>query len=273
MKLTYKSHIGIRSITKLLVLCSVLFIPMLFTSCDKGERQTTRKERRLIASGNDLYREGKFADAKVKYKSALEENPSSAVALMNLGLCDYRLAEMTKDNDSIRTRLMQDATASLQKVAELGGQRPALSSKANYNLGNIQFEAEDYGSAIGLYKDALRANPDFEDARFNLRIAQLKQQNQNQNKDQNKEDQNKEDQNKEDQQDQQDQNKDQQDQQDQNQDQQNQDQQNQPPKDNELSQQAAQQILNAVENNEQRARGSNAKGKEARGHGGNLKKW
>ena len=41
-----------------------------------------------------------------------------------------------------------------------------------------------------------------------------------------------------------------------------------------MSPQAAQQILNAVENNEQRARqGSNANGEKSSGRGGSLRKW
>ena len=86
----------------------------------------------------------------------------------------------------------------------------------NYNISN--FIAEHFDKAIDNYKNALRAVPTDEESRYNLRMAQLKlqeQQQQQQNKDNNK------DQN----QDQNQQNKDQNQQnQDQNQDQQNKDQ-------------------------------------------------
>ena len=104
-----------------------------------------------------------------------------------------------------------------------------------------------------MYKDALRRNPDDDQARENLRLAQKKleeqQQNQDQNKDQNKEDQDKkkQDQNKN--------NNDNKEKQDKNQqDQQNQQQkpnQNQPQEQNQgMSDGNAQQILKAMQDAE-----------------------
>lgn len=231
-----------------------------------AQSSSTRRDRRLINSGNALYKEQKFADAKVKFREALAGNPASAVARFNLALCDAKLAALNKDNDSIASKLLSESSDSFAEVARLGKDKPELASKANYNLGNIQFEAENYQGAIQMYKQALRLNPGFNEARRNLRIAQLKLQQQNQNKDDNKD------------KDKQDQEKDQQEQQDQNQDQQQnpqdkqQDQQEQP-KDNELSPQAAEQILNAVENNEQHARQAINKGEKSKGGGSRLKKW
>lgn len=239
-----------------------------------AQSTSTRKDRRLINAGNSLYKEQKFADAKVKYREALQANSGSAVARFNLALCNAKLAALNKDNDSIASRLLAESAEGFTEVARLGRDKAELASKANYNLGNMRFESEDYQGAIQLYKQALRLNPGFNEARRNLRIAQLKLQQNQDNKD-NKDD--KQDQNKDqqDKQDKQDQNKDQQDQQQdqqQNQDQKN-DQQNQQPKDNELSPQVAEQILNAVENNEQHARQANNKGEKAKGGNARLKKW
>lgn len=257
--------------------CGLLVILCVLTGVSPAHADSTRKERILIKDGNALYRSQKFAEAKVKYRDALNENGSSAVAQFNLALCNVNLARINKDNDSISKKLLSDASAAFMKVAELGKENPSLASKSNYNMGNLQFESENYQAAIQLYKQALRLDPDFENARRNLRIAQLKLQNQQQDKkdqnmDKDQEQQKDQEQNK-DKQDQDQQDQDQQNQDKQNQDQQNKDQQNQQPQPNELSDQAAQQILNAVENNEQKARQSSNKGPKAAGRSGRLKKW
>lgn len=239
--------------------------------------QSTRAERRLINSGNKYYREGRFAEAINEYKKALVESPSSNVAKFNLGLSCISLAAKKEKGDSVAQKLAAEGMQNLGEIAALGSSNASLSAKANYNIGNLKFEQEDYAGAIELYKQALRLNPDFGDARRNLRIAQLRKQNQDQDKNQDKNQDKDQDKN-------QDQNKEDQDQKDQNQDEQNQDQQNndqqqnpehQPQSDNELSKQAAQQILNAVENNESRtrARKGNEQGQKAAGASGKVKKW
>ncbi len=265
--------------------CVTLMLLVVFACGNVFAAESTRKERRLITEGNTLYRSGKYADAKVKYRAALEENAGSPVARFNLGLCDVRLAYLNKDNDSISSRLMTEARTALLDVAKLGKENAPLASKANYNLGNLAFEEENYQEAISLYKQSLRLNPAFDDARRNLRIAQLKMQNQqdnqdnkdnkDQNKDQDKEQDNQQDQNKDNQQDQQkDQQQDQDKNQDRNQDKDSEKDRNQPqPQPNQLSEQAAEQILNAVENNEQKARQGNNNAQKAKGHSARQKRW
>ncbi|MCH5234048.1 MAG: tetratricopeptide repeat protein [Muribaculaceae bacterium] len=236
---------------------------------------STKKERNHITKGNKLYEEGKFREAIQQYKDALEENPSSLVGRYNLGLSEIRIGSNSNDTTEAAKKMLESGMKSMQQVANLGSKRPDLASKANYNLGNVAFNSEDYKKAIDYYKQSLRLNPEDENARRNLRIAQLKIQNEDQNQDQNQDQEQNEDQ--QDQQDQQDQNQDQnedqnQDQQDQNQDQQ--DQENQQPQSN-LNQQTAEQILNAIENkeNQTRARVAGQNAEKSRQRNRNRRNW
>lgn len=257
-----------RSIFLLVLLA--FFIPSNISAAGVEKPQSTRKERRCINAGNKLYREGKFAKAIQQYNQAIAENPGSVVARFNLGLGQIRMAGKNTSNDTIRNQLMQEGSRNLSIIAGIGKAKADLSSKANYNLGNLKFEQQDYGGAIQYYKEALRLNPQFNDARHNLRIAQLKQQQSqdNQNRDQNNEQEKEQEQNKE-------QEKEQQQEQQQDQQQQQQDQQEQNSAENEISKQAATQILNAIENNEAqtRARKGNNEANKAGGATQTLRKW
>ncbi len=221
--------------------------------------ESNRKERNFIKEGNKLYNEGRYRAAYQKYLEALKENPNSAAGRYNLGLSQIRLGSNPSDTTQSAKDMLQNGCKTMEQVAQMGREKPELAARANYNLGNVAFEAQDFSKALNYYKQSLRLNPDDEAARRNLRITQLKLQNQNQdqNKDQNK-DQN-QDQNKDQNQDQnkdqnQDQNKDQ------NQDQQQQNQNQQPQQD--INQQTADQILKAMENKENQTRARVANGNQ-----------
>lgn len=222
---------------------------------------TTKQERNYIREGNKLYREKRFAEAEVSYRKALEALPSSEVAQFNLAASLLRQSGSSDPNNG--NSPVATATQLLQNLASNGTDR-MLSSKAFYNLGNLAYNGQDYAKSIELYKNALRKNPEDDKARENLRLAQLKQkeqqnQDKNQDKDKNQDQNQDQDQNKDQNQDQnKDQNKDKN--QDQNQDQnqnQNQDQNQNKNQDQKKDQQQggisdsnAEKILKAMENEE-----------------------
>ncbi len=226
---------------------------------------SNRYERNYIVDGNKLYRQSRFAEAETMYKKALEQNPTSAEARFNLA-ASYIRQSGSADPNADRNP-MGEARNILSDLAQLRSDMTDaernIARLANYNLGNIAFNNNDFSAAIENYKRALRIDPDDDRARQNLRLAQLKlkeQQQQDQNKDQNQnqdndqqQDQNK-DQNRDQNQDQdksQDQNKDNKDQ---NQDQpQGQDDKKKDKPQNQrsgISDANAEQILKAMENEE-----------------------
>lgn len=207
---------------------------------------TTRRERLTILKGNSLFEKGEYAAAIAEYQKALSDNPSSAWAQYNIYMSKIRLGS-GKKNDENSKKMLDEGLNGLKNIASMADTYPELASFASYNLGNNAFRSQDYASAISLYKDALRANPANDDARRNLRIAQLKMNN-NQNKDQNKDknkDKDKEDKKDQDKQQDKDQNKDKN---------KNEDKKNQPPQPQKIDPQTADQILKAVENKENAAR-------------------
>lgn len=209
---------------------------------------SAQKERWDLRRGNRSYEKGDYQKAEVKYRGALEKDSLSWKARYNLANVVFRNQNPAAAEQEI-SRVLSDSTGTAIPVGD--------ASKAFHNLGNYSVSQKKWSEAVEAYKNSLRINPADMETKSNLAYAQKmlkneqdknKDQNQDKNQDKNKDqDQNKDqdkDQNKDkkendDQKD--DQNKDQN--QDQNQDQK----QNQPPK---ITPQAAQQMLQAIQNKE-----------------------
>ncbi len=249
------------------MIAALFALPLLCLDIHAEKVESNRKERNAITAGNKLYNDGRYRAAMLKYQEALKMNPNSAVARYNLGLSQIRLGSNPSDTTQTAKDMLKKGCESMEMVSKLGSQKPDLAAKANYNLGNVCFNSEGYPQALDYYKQALRLNPDDAAAKRNLRITQLKMQNQNQDKDKNQ-DQNK-DQNKD-----QNQNKDQDQNKDQNQDQQQNKNQQQQPQD--INQQTADQILKAMENKENQTRarvGNGSQGDKTKGQNRSRKNW
>ena len=215
----------------------------------------TKKERIALRNGNKLYEKKRYAEAEVEYRKALQANPASEKAQFNLATALMRQGSVTAQQNDDKNPMTQ-AEGILTNLAK-GTQDKLLQGKACYDLGNIAYGRQDYGKAIEFYKFALRCNPDDDQARDNLRLAQLKKQQQDQNKDKNKDNQEQNQDKNKDQNKDKEQNKDQnqnKDQDKQNQDQQNQDQQKQDQQKQQqqggMSQQNAEQVLKAMQDRE-----------------------
>lgn len=209
MRMLQKKYIGI--VLLLLVAASA--------SAQKAERDYIRK-------GNRFFKDSVYVDAEVNYRKALEVNPKSTVSMFNLG------------NTLTQQNKLQEAMEQYVGATKIEKNKSNL-AQIYHNMGVIFHSQKDYAKAVEAYKESLRNNPKDDETRYNLALAQKQLQDQQQNQDQNQ-DQDKQDQQKE-QDKQQDQQKDQQ---------QNQDQQQQPSqpekKDNEMSKENAEQLLNSV---------------------------
>lgn len=224
----------------ILVIAIIALLPTVAIANDTSNR----KERKAVRSGNSLYEQGRYSEAEVDYKKALEANPASEVATYNLALSLLNQAGKS-DNKNDKNSPENQAAQMLSNLAATTSNQ-GLASKAYYNLGNIAFKNEQYDQSIEMYKNCLRRNPDDDDARDNLRLAQKKKQQQEQQQNQQQQDKQEQEeqqqQNNNENQQQQDKSKDQQQQQ--RQQQQNQQQQG-------MSQENIDQILKAMQDAEQ----------------------
>ncbi len=167
--------------TKILIIISLLFFNV--TAQQQNHKQNKEIEN-LINKGLEAYDNADYSDAEVNFRKALAKDPLNAVASYNLGLTE---TEMEKNLEGAHF---------FEKAAQQTDD-PLLKSKAYFNEGNIWYQKKKYDKAVEAYKNALRQNPDDEEARYNLALAmqKLKQQQKN-NKNKNNKDKNKQNQNK-----------------------------------------------------------------------------
>ncbi|WNJ19905.1 tetratricopeptide repeat protein [Pontibacter sp. G13] len=258
-------------------ICLLAAVPMWGQSLDDSGELSTYL-------GNRAYRGSDVQGAQSRYMEALTANPDNQASTFNLGNALYQqgqyaqAAEQFKRAATMTENAVQQAEAyhnlgnsKLQEALaaqQQGGMMPQQQGQGGPNGGGNPLQ-----ESVEAYKQSLRRNPGDQDTRYNLSYAMKllqQQQNQQQNQDDQNQDQQDKNQDQQDQnQDQQDQNQDQQDQnqeqQDQNQDQQQdenqeqqdqnqqgQDQQGQPQQPRNMTPEEIEQMLEALQYEEEK---------------------
>ncbi|NWG14222.1 MAG: tetratricopeptide repeat protein [Acidobacteria bacterium] len=114
--------------------------------------------------GNQLFSEGRYADAEKAYVEALAKVPGRPELLYNHG------------NSLLMQKKLELALQQLRQVTSKG--RQGLQASAWYNSGNALFELGKFEEAAQAYIQALRINPADRDAKHNLELALKKMQQQ-----------------------------------------------------------------------------------------------
>jgi Ca-activated chloride channel family protein len=208
-------------------------------------------EKIQLNKGNEAYRDSAFAASIERYDRALEKDENLIEARYNRANAMLRKSvKMAEDaakieNDSLRQFQMESAKALLDKAADEYGRISEMAdsdddrNKALFNQGNSHLIGGEIDESIEAYKNALRTNPEDEQARYNLAYAQrLKQQQEEQQQEQQQDQQDDQQEKDEQEQEQQDQ------QQDQQQDNQEQKEQEQEP--DQMSKEDAEKLLEAM---------------------------
>jgi len=135
----------------------LLSITIALTACGSTVASNNRQ-------GNRLYHQGQYDEALSAYQKAQAEQPDLAELHYNVG------------NTLHRKEDYQSAAA--ETLQGLSKADPDLRAQAYYNLGNSFYRQGQFAEAIAAYKEALKLNPDDQDAKHNLELArqQLEQQ-------------------------------------------------------------------------------------------------
>jgi len=189
-----------------------------------------QKEYKLLRQGNKNYDNGKYKEAEMDYRKAIEMNKDSYKGQFNLGTSMYKQQNWDESSRIFGTLAESNTDKKTQ-------------ANALHNLGNTLLESKQYEKSMEAFENSLLKNPSDKDTKYNLEYARqmLRKQQEQQKQDQK----NKDNQDKKDKKDKKDQNKDQQ-----NKDQtQNKNQQDQNKK---ISKEDADRMLEALKNNEKK---------------------
>lgn len=218
------------------------YILLIISACMAIGSYAQRTDRDFVRRGNKLYADSLFVKAEVEYRRALDVNPQSMEAMYNLG------------NSLLAQQKAEEAMKQYQAAASLipaGGRNIAVADEDKmklaqiyHNMGVLLQSSQQLDACIEAYKSALRNNPRDHETRYNLTLAmkqrQQQQQEQQQNQDQQNQDQQKEEEKQEQEQ------QEQQNQQEQEQQEQQEQQQQQPQEQQDMSKENAEQMLNAI---------------------------
>ena len=233
----------------IIILCFFSLSVIAQEKSDAPKAVNEKLARKYVREGNLLYNQQKFADAEVAFKKAIENNPAYEAAKYNLG------------NAFSQQNRNKEAIAQYELLAKETKDKE-MRFKLMHNIGNNYYKEKEYQKSIEAYKNSLRVNPKDDETRYNLALAQMMlDDQQNKDKDKDKDQDKKDDQQKD--QDKQDQDKkegeDEQDdknKQDQNKDPKNPEddkkEQQKQPQPGKLSPQQMQQLLEAMNNEEKK---------------------
>ena len=127
-------------------------------------------DRQLIRDGNRLFNAQQYDKSEIEYRKAVSKNPSNSQAVYNLGC-----ALILQNKDSA-------AVAQYHKATRLETNKLRL-ARAYHNIGVICQNHKMYGEAIKAYEQSLRNNPKDDETRYNLALCKRMQKQTKNNKD------------------------------------------------------------------------------------------
>lgn len=121
------------------------------TEENRGRRESAEK---WFQRGLECEQTGMVPDAIKAYESAINLDPTSAGAWLNLGTIFFNARQFSKAESHYRKALEADPKYAL----------------AHFNIANLYDERGDYERALRHYQEAVRLHPSYADAYYNLAL-------------------------------------------------------------------------------------------------------
>lgn len=150
-----------------IVILFLCFTTLVFSQ-QKTAKELEREARENVREGNELYNQLKFKEAEIAYKKGLSKTPNYPTASYNLGNAIYQ-QERNKEAVSQFELVEKTFTEKISKA------------EAFHNMGNSFMKEKQYEKAVEAFKNSMRNNSKDDETRYNLAMAQelLKQQQDN----------------------------------------------------------------------------------------------
>jgi tetratricopeptide (TPR) repeat protein len=124
----------------------------------KGRQKDSHHRRdaaeHWFQQGLQCEQSGATTDAISAYEKAVQTDPDSAGAWVNLGTIHFNARQFARAEECYRKALSADSEYAL----------------AHFNIGNLYDERGDYERALEHYRVAVRLNPHYADAHYNLAL-------------------------------------------------------------------------------------------------------
>ena len=152
---------------------------------DKAQVLALKRANDYVYEANSLLSEDNFVSAEMEYRKAISEKANTVTGAYNLGNAYYNSGNF------------EEALYRHQQAAKVATTKEEK-HKAFHNIGNILMKNKKCKEAVEAYKSALRNDPTDDETRYNLGLAKIcaeqQKDQQDQNKDEDKKDEKKEDQ-------------------------------------------------------------------------------
>lgn len=146
---------------------------------NKAVELALKKANTYVYEANELIANDDFVSAEMEYRKAISEQPTSVAGVYNLGNSYYQKGNF----EEALYRHQQAAEATTSKSEK---------HKAFHNIGNILMKNKKCKEAVEAFKNALRNDPTDDETRYNLGLAkQCAEQQKQDQQDENKDDENK----------------------------------------------------------------------------------
>ncbi len=129
-----------------------------FAHEDKAQLKAERNATNFVYKANELLEEDNYVEAEMEYRKAISKAPSKAVGAYNLAHSYFR-----KGSYGEALFRSQEAANNAKTKDE--------KHRAYHNIGNILMQEKQCKDAVEAFKNALRNNPTDEETRYNLALA------------------------------------------------------------------------------------------------------